>query len=85
MLVAVAQYVVGHCSKNVVKIASVLSTTRQVPCEVEKMGHREVGTTRRQGSHLTQMHYQLVGQEGGVSCANGRCLLYGVSFMALLS
>ena len=37
MLVAVAKYVVGYCSKNPVRIANVLSTIRQVTREVAKM------------------------------------------------
>ena len=37
VLVAVAKYVVGYCSKNPVRIANVLSTIRQVTREVDKM------------------------------------------------
>ena len=37
MLVAVAKYVVGYCSKNPVRIANVLSTIRQVTREEDKM------------------------------------------------
>ena len=37
VLVAVTKYVVGYCSKNPVRIASVLSTIRQVTREVDKM------------------------------------------------
>ena len=41
VLVAVAKYVVGYCSKNPVKIANVLSTIRQVTREVDKMDTTE--------------------------------------------
>ena len=41
VLVAVATYVVGYCSKNSVRIANVLSTIRQVTCEVDKMDTTE--------------------------------------------
>ena len=37
VLVPVAKYAVGYCSKNPVKIANVLSTIRQVTREVDKM------------------------------------------------
>ena len=37
VLVAVAKYVVGDCSKNPVRIANVMSTIRQVTREVDKM------------------------------------------------
>ena len=37
VLVAVAKYVVGYCSKNLVRIANVLSTICQVTREVDKM------------------------------------------------
>ena len=41
VLVAVAKYVVGYCSKNPVKIANVLNTTRQVTRKVDKMDTTE--------------------------------------------
>ena len=41
VLVAVAKYVVGYCSKNPVRIANVLSTIRQVTREVDKMDTTE--------------------------------------------
>ena len=37
VLVAVAKYVVGHCSKNPVRIVNVQSTIRQVTHEIDKM------------------------------------------------
>ena len=41
VLVAVAKYVVGYCSKNPVRIANVLSTIRQVTREVDKIDTTE--------------------------------------------
>ena len=37
MVVAVAKYVVAYCSKNPVRIANILSTSRQVTRDVDKM------------------------------------------------
>ena len=37
VLIAVAKYVVGYCSKNPVQVANVMSTIRQVSREVKEM------------------------------------------------
>ena len=37
VLIAVAKYVVGYCSKNPVQVANIMSTIRQVSWEVKEM------------------------------------------------